>query len=88
MEDPVVDLAAMELGENHHVVTIASGGSNVMNYLMAKPAKITAVDLNRAHVALTRTKLCAAQNFPDHATFSIFSLFLIIETIKKHMKNT
>ncbi len=74
-EDPVVDLAAMELGENHHVVTIASGGCNVMNYLMAKPAKITAVDLNRAHVALTRTKLCAAQHFPDHATF--FNFFAV-----------
>lgn len=74
-EDPIVDLAAMELGENHHVVTIASGGCNVMNYLMAKPAKITAVDLNRAHVALTRTKLCAAQNFPDHATF--FNFFAV-----------
>ncbi|MEP3476157.1 MAG: DUF3419 family protein [Hyphomicrobiales bacterium] len=71
-EDPVVDLAAMEINETHHIVTIASGGCNVMNYLMAKPAKITAVDLNRAHVALTRTKLCAAQNFPDHKTFYDF----------------
>lgn len=74
-EDPIVDLAAMELGENHHVVTIASGGCNVMNYLMAKPAKITAVDLNRAHVALTRTKLCAAKYFPDHTTF--FNFFAV-----------
>ncbi|MGH1407194.1 MAG: DUF3419 family protein [Rhodomicrobiaceae bacterium] len=71
-EDPVVDLAAMEINETHHIVTIASGGCNVMNYLMAKPAKITAVDLNRAHVALTRTKLCAAQNFPDYKTFYDF----------------
>ena len=71
-EDPIVDMDAMELDETHHVVTIASGGCNVMNYLMAKPAKITAVDLNRAHVALTRTKLCAAQNFPDHKTFFDF----------------
>ena len=74
-EDPIVDMDAMELDETHHVVTIASGGCNVMNYLMAKPAKITAVDLNRAHVALTRTKLCAAQNFPDHKTF--FDFFAI-----------
>ncbi len=71
-EDPVVDINAMELNETHHIVTIASGGCNVMNYLMARPAKITAVDLNRAHVALTRTKLCAAQHFPDHQTFFDF----------------
>jgi len=71
-EDPIVDLAAMEIDETHHIVTIASGGCNVMNYLKEKPAKITAVDLNRAHVALTRTKLCAAQNFPDHKIFYDF----------------
>lgn len=71
-EDPLVDLEAMELNETHHIVTIASGGCNVMNYLVANPAKITAVDLNRAHIALTRTKACAARTFPDHAAFYNF----------------
>src|SRR6476659_3458956 len=45
-EDPAVDLAAMEITPDHHVVTIASGGCNVMSYLSAEPARITAVDLN------------------------------------------
>ncbi len=71
-EDPLVDLEAMEIDETHHIVTIASGGCNVMNYLINSPARITAVDLNRAHVALTRTKVCAAKNFPDHKSFHQF----------------
>lgn len=71
-EDPLVDLEAMEINETHHIVTIASGGCNVMNYLINNPARITAVDLNRAHVALTRTKVCAAMNFPDHNSFHQF----------------
>ena len=42
-EDPVVDMAAMEIKPHHHVVTIASGGCNVLSYLTASPARITAV---------------------------------------------
>lgn len=68
-EDPLVDLAAMEIEPHHHIVTIASGGCNVLSYLVAQPAKITAVDLNRAHVALTKTKLKAAETLPDWTSF-------------------
>lgn len=71
-EDPVVDLAALELGPTSRVVAIASGGCNVMSYLTAAPAHITAVDLNRDHVALNRLKLAAARHLPDHATFARF----------------
>ncbi len=68
-EDPLVDLEAMELKDHHHIVAIASGGCNVLSYLSANPGKITAVDLNRAHVALTRTKLCAARHLPSWEAF-------------------
>ena len=61
-EDPDVDLAALELKRHHRVLTIASGGCNVLNYLAADPAKIIAVDLNPNHVALTKLKLSALQN--------------------------
>jgi S-adenosylmethionine-diacylglycerol 3-amino-3-carboxypropyl transferase len=71
-EDPAVDLAAMELSGEHHVVTIASGGCNVMSYLAASPARITAVDLNRAHVALTRLKLAGIRRLPGHDDFYRF----------------
>lgn len=43
-EDPVVDLAAIEIKSYYHIVTIASGGCNVLSYLSESPAKITAVD--------------------------------------------
>ncbi len=51
-EDPVVDMDALCINKTDHVVTIASGGCNVASYLVAQPAKITAVDLNAAHIAL------------------------------------
>lgn len=68
-EDPVADMAALGLGAGDHVVCIASGGCNMMSYLTAGPASVTAVDLSPAHVALGRLKLAAAQALPDHAAF-------------------
>src|SRR5690242_12711160 len=71
-EDPEVDLAALELKPHHRVLTIASGGCNVLNYLAADPAKIVAVDLNPNHVALTKLKLSALRNLPSYEEFFRF----------------
>lgn len=71
-EDPDLDLQALRLGPEHRLVTIASGGCNVMSYLAARPAEILAVDLNPAHVALTRLKLAAVRSLPCHEAFFRF----------------
>jgi S-adenosylmethionine:diacylglycerol 3-amino-3-carboxypropyl transferase len=61
-EDPQVDMDAMELGDHHRIVTIASGGCNILAYLTRNPDRIDAVDLNAAHVALNRLKLTAMRS--------------------------
>ncbi|GAA0778268.1 DUF3419 family protein [Roseibium denhamense] len=71
-EDPDVDMKALRLTKDSRMVTIASGGCNVMSYLTANPAEITAVDLNRAHVALGRLKLAAAKHLPTYEAFYRF----------------
>jgi S-adenosylmethionine-diacylglycerol 3-amino-3-carboxypropyl transferase len=71
-EDPDVDLAALDVKSHHRLLTIASGGCNVLNYLAADPAEIVAVDLNPNHVALTRLKLCALANLPTYEDFFRF----------------
>src|ERR1700712_3944248 len=71
-EDPVVDMAALQITPESHVVTIASGGCNVLSYLTADPARITAVDLNTAHIALNRLKQVSAKNLPDYQYFRQF----------------
>lgn len=68
-EDPVVDMEALGIQSTDHVVAIASGGCNVMSYLTANPARVTALDLNGAHIALNRLKLAAARHLPSHASF-------------------
>lgn len=68
-EDPAVDMEALAITPDSRVVTIASGGCNVMSYLIADPAHITAVDLSLAHVALNRLKLTAARRLPTWQAF-------------------
>src|SRR3979490_1386478 len=71
-EDPAVDLDALQLKSQHRLITIASGGCNVLNYLAAGPARIIAVDLNPNHVALTKLKLQALEHLPDYESFFRF----------------
>ncbi len=71
-EDPEVDLPALKIDENARIMTIASGGCNIMNYLTEGPAVVKAVDLNPAHVALARLKIAALKHLPDYESFFMF----------------
>ncbi len=71
-EDPEIDMEALAIRPDDHVVTIASGGCNVLSYLAADPARISAIDLNGAHVALGRLKLCALERLPSYESFLAF----------------
>lgn len=72
-EDPEVDLPALKIEKDKtRIMTIASGGCNVMNYLTEEPAAIKVIDLNPAHVALTRLKLTAARHLPGYNSFFQF----------------
>ena len=71
-EDPVVDMAALDIQPDSRMVTIASGGCNALSYLTADPAAIVAVDLNSAHLALNRLKIAAVRYLPDYAALRRF----------------
>ncbi len=71
-EDPRVDAEALGLGPHSRLLTISSGGCNVLNYLVHRPAKIVAVDLNANHMSLLRLKLAALRHLPDYEAFYNF----------------
>jgi S-adenosylmethionine-diacylglycerol 3-amino-3-carboxypropyl transferase len=71
-EDPALDLKALALPRGARIIAIASGGCNVLSYLTANPEKIIAVDLNCAHVALTKLKLAALRHLPSYDSFYRF----------------
>jgi S-adenosylmethionine-diacylglycerol 3-amino-3-carboxypropyl transferase len=71
-EDPRVDLEALQLTSDSRVLTISSGGCNVLNYLVAIPHSITAIDLNPYQIYLTRLKLVALECLPSYEDFFRF----------------
>ena len=68
-EDPRIDIQGLKLGPGSRLLTIASGGCNVLNYLTAEPDAIVAVDLNPHHLHLTRLKLVALEHLPGYDEF-------------------
>jgi len=71
-EDPAVDIKALQIDESSRIVTIASGSCNILNYLCLNPEKISAVDLNEAHVALFHLKKTAIEQLDYEAFFDFF----------------
>ena len=71
-EDPRVDAEALQLGPDSSLLTISSGGSNVLHYLVHKPKRVVAIDLNSNHMSLTRLKLAAIKHLPNYETFYNF----------------
>lgn len=71
-EDPEVDIEALELEPTSKVLTIASGGCNLLNYLIKVPQSIDAVDLNPYHIYLSRLKIAAIRHLPSYEDFFEF----------------
>lgn len=71
-EDPRVDLQALQVDGNSRFLTISSGGCNALNYLLAQPESVTAVDLNRHHIFLLRLKLAALESLSSYEDFFNF----------------
>ncbi|MGB7418596.1 MAG: DUF3419 family protein [Erythrobacter sp.] len=71
-EDPVVDMEGLAIEPDSRVMCIASGSCNALSYLTANPASVTAVDLNRAHVALGQLKITAIRHLPNYERFHRF----------------
>jgi S-adenosylmethionine-diacylglycerol 3-amino-3-carboxypropyl transferase len=71
-EDPRVDIDALRIDENSRILCISSGGCNALNYTLAGPAAVTAVDVNRHHIGLLKLKIAAARHLPTHELFFRF----------------
>lgn len=61
-----------KLKEDDHVITIASAGCNVLDYII-EGARVTAVDFNACQIALTELKATAIKELNFDQFFSIFA---------------
>lgn len=71
-EDPLVDMEGLAIAPGMRVMSIASGSCNALSYLTADPDAVTAVDLNRAHIALSHLKIAAIRHLPSYERFCRF----------------
>jgi len=67
-----MDHRVFHLDESDHIVTIASAGCNVLDYII-EGAMVTAVDFNLCQIALTELKKVAIINLEYPEFFEIFS---------------
>jgi hypothetical protein len=67
-----MDHRVFNLDEKDHIVTIASAGCNVLDYII-EGARVTAVDFNLCQIALTELKKVAILNIEFEQFFDIFS---------------
>ncbi|MCB0329289.1 MAG: BtaA family protein [Bdellovibrionales bacterium] len=71
-EDPIVDAEALQMGPKSKILTISSGGCNLLNYLVNDPQKINAVDLNPNHMNLARLRIAAVKHLPNYESLLQF----------------
>jgi S-adenosylmethionine-diacylglycerol 3-amino-3-carboxypropyl transferase len=71
-EDPAVDRRALDLRGDDTMLVITSAGCNVLDYALAGPARIHAVDANPRQTALLELKLAGIRHLGFDDFFAIF----------------
>lgn len=74
-EDPFILLKALNISEKDKILSIASGGENVLAMLLKNPKEIVAIDINKEQIYLLKLKLAAIKNL-DFNEFVEFLGFL------------
>ncbi|MBK1642652.1 S-adenosylmethionine--diacylglycerol 3-amino-3-carboxypropyl transferase [Chromatium okenii] len=71
-EDPAVDRLALELKPDDSLLVITSAGCNVLDYALAAPRRIHAVDANPRQTALLELKLSGIKQLAFDDFFALF----------------
>jgi S-adenosylmethionine-diacylglycerol 3-amino-3-carboxypropyl transferase len=71
-EDPRLDREAMELGPDDTVLVITSAGCNALDYALAGPRRVDAVDVNPRQNALLELKIAGIRRLDFESFFEMF----------------
>ncbi len=71
-EDPRLDRVALELGPADRVLVITSAGCNALDYALAAPEHVHAVDMNPRQNALLELKLAGIRSLEFEDFFAMF----------------
>src|SRR5271156_2594527 len=71
-EDPRLDRQAMNLGPDDTVLVITSAGCNALDYALAGPRRVDAVDVNPRQNALLELKIAGIRRLDFEPFFEMF----------------
>lgn len=71
-EDPAVDRQALDIASDDTLLVITSAGCNVLDYALAGPRRIHAVDANPRQTALLELKLAGIRRLDFSEFFTLF----------------
>ena len=71
-EDPRLDHQALKLTADDTVLVITSAGCNALDYALASPKQVAAVDMNPRQNALLDLKLAGIRNLQYEDFFAMF----------------
>jgi len=71
-EDPRLDREALQLGPEDEVLVITSAGCNALDYALAQPRRVHAVDMNYRQNALLELKLAGIRALEYEDFFELF----------------
>ncbi|KAK4940000.1 hypothetical protein LTR10_019852 [Elasticomyces elasticus] len=71
-EDPKVDRQLLQINHDDVILTITSAGDNILDYLLEKPKRIHAVDLNPSQNHLLELKVAAFSALPYSDVWQLF----------------
>jgi S-adenosylmethionine-diacylglycerol 3-amino-3-carboxypropyl transferase len=71
-EDPRLDRVALDLQPDDVLLTITSGGCNVLDYVLQEPRKVIAVDINPRQNALLELKIAGIRKLDFERFFELF----------------
>lgn len=73
-EDPRLDHVALDIGPNDNVLVITSAGCNALDYALASPNHVYAVDMNPRQNALLELKMSAIRHLDFETFFKMFGV--------------
>ncbi|MDP6642172.1 MAG: DUF3419 family protein [Candidatus Nanoarchaeia archaeon] len=91
-EDPLVLLQSLDISKGDNVLSIVSGGENILAILLKEPKKIMGIDIKKEQISLIKLKIVAIKNleFEEFVRFIGFkpskNRMQVFETIKKNLE--
>ncbi|KIW55877.1 hypothetical protein, variant [Exophiala xenobiotica] len=93
-EDPKVDRQLLQINKDDVILTITSAGDNILDYLLERPKRIHAVDLNPSQNHLLELKVAAFTALPYSDVWQLFGegqhpnfRNLLLQKLSPHMSS-